>query len=380
MSRYPTPDRLLDEAATEAGHDDFGPGDFRDGLERLLDSLVHDGDLHPDTDEAVVGDLRRRLVNRLDVEAWYASHPEVDDVAIEGPVDVCGLPRTGTTALGDMLSLDPRFRCLTGWEQTRPVPPPVAGEEADDPRRQAYVERAENRTADEAAKHLFEIDAAMEDTEVLGMAFHGQQMTLPVAGYRAWWRHADLTDTYRYHRRVVKLLGSRKGPSRWLFKSPHHKFHLEALAAAYPDVRFLMTHRDPAKVVPSYTSLVSTVFPPAEGDRDLVALADEIGTHLREGMERAVVERARIGDDRFLDVHHRDLVADPEGTIRRIYEWLDLELTPDLARTIGEWQKANAKGSWGTHRYTAEQFGLDVGRIRSDYDFYIRRFDVALED
>ena len=99
--------------------------------------------------------------------------------------------------------------------------------------------------------HLYELDATMEDTEVLGMAFHGQQMTLPVPSYRDWWRAADLTETYRYHRRVVKLLGSQRPPDLWLFKAPHHKFHLEALAVAYPDVRFVMTHRDPAKVVPS---------------------------------------------------------------------------------------------------------------------------------
>ena len=70
-----------------------------------------------------------------------------------------------------------------------------------------------------------------------------------------------LTPTFAYHRRVVKLLQSRRPPDLWLFKAPHHKFHLEAIVAAYPDVRFVMTHRDPAKVVPSYASLVSTIFP-----------------------------------------------------------------------------------------------------------------------
>jgi hypothetical protein len=327
----------------------------------------------------VVGDLRRRLVNRLLVEDWYAEHPEVDDVTIEGPVDICGLPRTGTTALADMLSLDPQFRCLTGWEQVAPVPPPVADGEADDPRRQAFVRQQEDRPEAQRAMHIVEIDATMEDTEVLGMAFHGQQMTLPVPGYRAWWRHADLTDTYRYHRRVVKLLGSRKPPDRWLFKAPHHKFHLEALAAAYPDVRFVMTHRDPAKVVPSYTSLVSTVFPAAAGERDLHALGAEVSRHLREGTERAIEERSRLGDDRFLDVHHRDLVTDPQGTVRRVYEWLGLEFGDDVARTIFDWQDAHAVGAEGTHRYTAEQFGLTAEQIRSDYDEYIRHFDVAVE-
>jgi hypothetical protein len=238
----------------------------------------------------------------------------------------------------------------------------------------------EQRPAEQRAMHILEIDATMEDTEVLGMAFHGQQMTLPVPGYRAWWRRADLTETYAYHRRVVKLLGSRKGPALWLFKAPHHKFHLEALARAYPDVRFVMTHRDPAKVVPSYTSIVSTVIPRAAGERDLHALGAEVNEHLREGMERAIEERARIGEERFLDVHHRDLIADPQGTVRRVYEWLDLELQPNVAQTIWSWQDAHAMGAEGRHRYTAEQFGLSAEQIRSDYDFYIRHFDVTVED
>lgn len=377
--RYPTADQLLDQAVAEFGRTDFGPGDFREGLDVLLESLERDGDLHPDTDVTVVGDLRRRLVNRLEVESYYAEFPDVEDVVISGPVDINGLPRTGTTALADMLSLDPQFRCLRGWEQTRPVPPPVAGNEADDPRRQAYVRAHEERPAAQAAMHIFEIDATLEDTEILGMAFHGQQMTLPVAGYRKWWRHADLTQTYAYHRRVVKLLGSKCPPDLWLFKAPHHKFHLEALSQAYPDVRFVMTHRDPAKVVPSYTSLVSTIFPPAEGRRDLQALGREVSEHLRDGMERAITERARIGEDRFLDVHHRELVDDPRGTIRRVYDWLGLELSPAVAQTIFDWKQANAMGAKGTHLYTAEQFGLTVDQIRSDYDFYIRHFDVTEE-
>jgi hypothetical protein len=380
VSRYPTADQLLEDAVREGGHADFGPGDFRMGLEVLLDSLEHDGDLDPRTDTAVVDDLRRRLVNRLEVERWYAEHPEVDDVTIAGPIDINGLPRTGTTALADMLSLDPRFRCLTGWEQTKPVPPPIAGRELEDPRRQAFVRMQEQRSDEQKAMHIVEIDATMEDTEILGMAFHGQQMTLPVPGYRAWWRRSDLTETYAYHRRVVKLLGSRKPPDLWLFKAPHHKFHLEALAHAYPDARFVMTHRDPTKVVPSYTSLVSTIFPPPEGERDLRALGAEVSEHLREGMERAIAERARIGEERFLDVHHRDLVADPRGTVRRVYEWLELELAADVATTIFDWQQAHAVGAGGTHHYTAEQFGLRADQIRSDYDFYIRHFDVAVED
>ncbi|MFY9922663.1 MAG: sulfotransferase, partial [Mycobacterium sp.] len=95
--------------------------------------------------------------------------------------------------------------------------------------------------------------------------------------------------------------------------------------------------------------------------------------------QRAIEERGRIGEERFLDVHHRELVTDPRGTIERVYDWLGLELSPAVAQTIFDWQEANSMGAKGTHRYTAEQFGLDIDQIRSDYDFYIRRFDVAVE-
>jgi hypothetical protein len=377
--RYPTGDDLLAQAADTTGLDDFGPGDFREGLDVLLDSLEHDADLHPDADEGVLDVFRRRLVNRLQVEAWYREHPEIEHLEVRGPIDINGLPRTGTTALANMLSLDPQLRPLRGWEQAKPCPPPVLETEHDDPRRLEALSADEQIPPELKAMHLYETDATTEDSEVLGMAFHGQQMTLPVYGYHAWWRGADLTQTMEHHRRVITLLQSRRPPNLWLFKAPHHKFHLEALVAAYPDARFVMTHRDPGKVVPSYCSIVSAILPPAAAERDLHRLGREISEHLRVGMEHAVEARARIGEERFLDVHHRDLVTDPMGTVTRVYGFLGLTLEPAVERAIAGWQEANRSGAHGAHRYTAQQFGLRAEQVRAEYDFYIRRFDVEVE-
>jgi len=377
--RYPSSDVLMAEAIEATGLTEFGPGDFREGLDVLLDSLERDGDLSPATDSEVIGAFRRRLMNRLEVEAWYREHPEIAELAVRGPIDINGLPRTGTTALANMMSLDPQFRCLRGWEQSKPCPPPTLEGEAADPRRLQFIRQYEQLPAALRAMHIHEVDATMEDTELLGMAFHGQQYTLPVYGYHVWWRGADLASTYHYHRRVVKLLQSRRPPDLWLFKAPHHKFHLEAIASAYPDVRFIMTHRDPALVVPSYASIVSTIFPAPDGKRDLQRIGREVSEHLRAGMENAIAAQARIGDERFLDVQHRELVADPVGTLRRTYASLGLEWRTSIERAVLDWQESNRPGSHGAHRYSAEQFGLTKTQLRSDYGFYIRHFDVAVE-
>ena len=378
--RYPDTDSLLRAARDATGLDDFGPGDFRDGLGVLLESFERDTDLSDDARAGVAEDLQRRLVNRLEVEAWYADHPEIDDVPVLGPVDINGLPRTGTTALANMLSLDPQFRSLRQWEQVRPCPPPTLETEATDERRLQLARENDALPAELKAMHLYEVDASVEDTWLLGMAVHGQQYTVPVYGYHAWWRTADARPAYEYHRRVVKLLASRRPPHLWLFKAPHHNFHLEASLAADPDARFVMTHRDPVKAVPSWASLVSAIFPETAGGLDLHRLGREVSNHLRVGVEQAIGARARIGEDRFLDVHHREFVADPMGIVARVYDFLGYELTPAVEQTIAAWTVENRSGAKGAHHYPAEQFGLTDAQLRDDYRFYTDHFDVDIEE
>lgn len=377
---YPSPERLMEQASKACGLDDFGEGDFQVGLGMLLEGTARAG-----LDGAQWARLERlmehRLVSRLEVEEWYRTHPQTDDVRLAPPVSITGLPRTGTTALVNILSLDDQFRPLRNWEQSKPCPPPILGEEAQDARRLAALAQADMLRREHpefAAMHLTDVDATEEDVELLGLSFHAQQSVLPIFDYHAWWRDADLRGTFAYHRRVAKLLVSRRPPDRWLFKAPSHNFHLEALFSAYPDARVIVTHRDPAKVIPSVISLLSTMQSgaPAGGIEAFARLHAE---HFRIGVERSIAARARIGEDRFCDVHHRDFLADPMGTIARIYRFLGLEWRPQVRTRMEAWYLANHSGAHGTHRYTPEQFGLRVDQIRSDFDFYIKHFDVPLD-
>jgi hypothetical protein len=178
---------------------------------------------------------------------------------------------------------------------------------------------------------------------------------------------------------VLKLLQSQRPPNLWLFKAPHHNFHLDAVAANYPGTRFVMTHRDPAKSIPSWSSLVSAVFPPPQGERDLHRLGREVSAHLLVGVQQGMEARKRIGEERFLDVHHPEFIADPMGVLRRIYAFLELELTPDVEQAMQEWTRVNRSGKHGHHVYTAEQFGLTTAQLHDDYAEYIRHYDVDIE-
>jgi hypothetical protein len=379
--RYPTADELVEAARAETGLRSFGEGDFGEGLERLLISLQTEVSLGGAAAAGMVAGMRRRLANRLEVEGWISAHREVEAVKVGSPTSITGLPRTGTTALANILSLDEQFRCLRSWEQSKPCPPPVLGEDERDPRRLAAVaagERMARERPELMALHLWDPDTTEEDVELLGLTFKAQQFALPLYDYHAWWRDADLTATYAYQRRVIQLLQSRRPPDRWLFKAPAHNYHLEAFFKAYPDARVIMTHRDPAKAIPSAVSFV-TALQPADLDVDMATAGRRRSEHLRIGVERAIAARARIGEDRFFDVQHTEFVADPFGVLERIYAFLDLELTPRMRAKMEAWHAANRSGAHGSHRYTAEQFGLDKDRLRADYAAYIDHYRVPIE-
>jgi hypothetical protein len=379
--KFPSAEALIAEAKESAGLSDFGPGQFKDNLARLLQSMETEGRLSEASAAGMAGQMKRRLVNRLLVEEWRRTHPEVDAVKVGPSVSITGLPRTGTTALANILSQEPQFRCLRTWEQTQIIPPPVAGEDEQDPRRLAAVannERMLRERPEMAALHLWDADTTEEDVELLGMSFQAQQFAMPIYGWHAWWRQADLTDTFAYHRRIIEVLQSRRPPDRWLFKAPAHCYHLEAFMAAYPDAKVIMTHRDPAKVIPSSISFLEAVMPPGTMT-DPVERGRQSCEHLRVGMERAIEQRRRLGEHRFFDLHHKEFVADPFGALERIYAFIGMEFTPASRAKMEAWHAENRSGAHGKHRYTAEQFGLTEDQIRSDYDFYIKRFDVPVE-
>lgn len=371
-----TPAEAMARAIAQAGSNDFGAPGFEDGLARTLDGFAR-LPLKAGVMAAAMDRIVQDLVNRLRIEQWYAAHPEIEDQEIEGPILVCGLPRTGTTATVGMLALDPRFRFPRMWEMLQPVPPPVADDTAD-PRAVAYRQAMEARS--QASQHIADPDGPEED--MVGIApldMHAYHGSFPMPDdFLAWWAAADFTSTYTYHRRVLKLLQSQRPPGLWLLKGPVHLYRLDAFAAEYPAARFVWTHRDPASVIPSVASLQHTLYAQRcnEGALDKTREGPRAVEFWGEGMRRALSARDRIGEHRFVDVWNRDLVARPVETFAALYAELGFGFTPERAAAVADYGRRNAQGAFGEHRYTAEEYGLTREAIRERFGDYVRRFDV----
>ena len=126
----------LEQVAEHTGLDDYGDPTFRDGLEVFVASLAEAG---CNQIGAAVADaqIRGALRNRLRVQDWYRSHPDLAGERIVAPVFIVGMSRSGTTALSHLLARVPGNRSLLGWEAADPVPPPQPATWDTDPRYEA---------------------------------------------------------------------------------------------------------------------------------------------------------------------------------------------------------------------------------------------------
>jgi hypothetical protein len=226
-------------------------------------------------------------------------------------------------------------------------------------------------------------DGPAECLDLLSMAFRCMALDTmaKTPSYGEWiLTDCDFEPAYRYHRRVIKLLQWRRPPSRWRLKTPAHALGIEALHRVYPEARFVITHRDVTKVIPSVASVITVVERMMTGDADPLY----IGPHCVEtwdiALRRLIAFRDRVGDDRFYDIAFDDLQADPMEAMRGLYAWLGEDLTEPTVAAMEQWWTANEeeREQNAPHRYDARDFGLDPDALAERFAYYGERFPIAI--
>ncbi len=359
---------LIAKARVSTGLSDFGLDGWQQGLERLVGAV--ETDIGDDAAVAAVEDLIvTRLVKRLEIEEWCKVHSAEMERPIEGPLVILGMPRTGTTALHHLLALDPQFRFARKWELDQPIPPPELDTDVSDPRRLSV-------SPERNVQHVSTVDGPTEDRRIHELAFNDNEGVLPVPSFTKWWRTSDHSAAMAFHERVLRLLHSRRPPSRWLLKDPLYLFQLREFSAQYPTTRFVVTHRDPVSVLPSTCSVIisSRRLRLPDWKTDPVELGREVLDFFPDGVRQAALARAAVGEDRFLDVSQRDLETDAVRTAERIYEFAGLELSDQVKAAMGSWAVENKPGSRGEHRYSPEDYGLTPKDIRRAFAEYMDQF------
>lgn len=328
------------------------------------------------------------LTSRLQFIEDRNRYPIADEV-IDAPMFVTGEPRSGTTLIHALMSVDPEARALRFWEVMYPSPPPgLAG--SDDARRA----RADDDWREINAKmpkwlhsHPYNDmlgDGLPEDERTWAFDFRVMTPT-------AWWRvpmqslvgglATDATAQYRLHKSMLQQLQYARPRKYWVLKG-FHGFRLEEMFAAYPDATLVWLHRDPVQVAASRTMMMADIAEGMVGPVDLHALAKMHLELTRAGVANTM-SNPMVDDPRILHVRYGDFIADQVAIVRRYYAFGGRELTTRAESAMRSYLADNRGDRHGKFRYSTQlliDIGEDLDALHEEFRPFRERFGVQIEN
>ena len=372
-------DALHARASADTGLHDFGAGDYRERLDVYLAALREIDGLHAAGVVNFYGQLLQLLKNRLLFTDLLRRHPEIDDIELQPPVVIAGLPRTGTTHLHNLLAAPPTFRTMPYWESVEPFPLPAeAGVEPDPRRGRMDVAVAVINTVMPhfPLMHEMTTEHVHEEIQLLANDFSTMffETLADVPRWRDYYHAHDQTPHYEYLARQLKAMQFLRGGRRWLLKSPQHLEQVPVLDRVFPGRIVVFTHRDP---VPVALSMIAMITYSARMHRTPVPVHQIAASwidRLEQMLTALVRDRDTIGPQRSVDIRFDDFMANELGVAEHVYALACEPFTEEARTAIAGYLAGHQRGRLGNVETSWEMFGLTEEGLRARFAPYVERF------
>lgn len=377
---------LLARARAETGLSDWGDPTFE---ERLGLAVAHINGIAMDTAgrEAAAANIHWLLTDRLKFFNDRKLYP-LDEEVIDHPMFATGEPRSGTTLMHALMSVDPDARALRFWEVMHPSPPPGTVEGVDPRIALADEEWREINTKMWKWLHCHPYndmlgDGLPEDERTWAFDFRVMTPT-------GWWRvpmqnlslglPTDSAAQNRIHKMMLQALQYKRPKKFWVLKG-FHGHRLKEFFETYPDATLVWLHRDPVQVAASSAAMMRDIMQGIVGEIDMVA---EAKMHLERtrASNRNTMTNPLIHDPRIHHVRYKDFVHDPIGTIRGYYEFTGRELTPQAEAAMRDYLANNKGDRHGKFEYSTKiltDAGYDIDELNEEFRPFRERFGVEIE-
>ncbi|MEJ7927600.1 sulfotransferase [Sphingobium sp. AN641] len=379
-------DDLLSTAKDRTGLSDFGPGDFMEGLHVLVNGINKSGLIRQDRQDA----LRERFLNILVNRLWFAKdlahHPEIEDEEIRSPVIIASLPRTGSTKLQRFLGASDDFQVLRLWSVSRfaRIPGMADGGRAERIRQTYDYEKWMYSVSPDIAKwHPMHAEEPEEDCFLMEAAFRDvlNAGVTGAADFMEWLDRADRQPAFDYFIKAIKYLQWQFPSDRhkpWLFKNPFHLGAEARITGLYDKPRFIITHRDPVKCMPSVTHTMMAV-------RKMYSHVDtsqNVASEMLDACSRQVADHMAWRDSNpdvpILDLSFREVTQGGAAVTRKIYDFLEMDLSQASQANIQAWEARNPRDKHGRTSYSTQEIGMSDADIRSAFAAYTERFSAYM--
>ncbi|GMH70898.1 hypothetical protein TL16_g05520 [Triparma laevis f. inornata] len=376
------------------GLNDFGDTWYEAPYTETME-MVNEANYSPIGRAAANDFFLRRLIARLRL-IDHLKKPENSPCLkkpINKPLFVVGLPRTGTTFLHRLLSLDPNARSPRTYELFDPVPRYPDDEVKDKKSRIKFVQKAIDKlllcVPHFSGIHEVGADLPEEcmmslgcDIPMLFATFH----VLIAPPYKSFeWKSGQ---AYKNYVRVLQLLQyqSKSFDKRWTLKCPVHLGLLPFLSEGFEDATIVWTHREPTQAIGSLCSFVRATQDMHEGASyiDLAKVGADVNNFGNLWIKRAddFLSSEKSKNHQRGNVMYTELIKNPVETVKKLYKDLNYEFTPEYEKLLTEYidennrerAKLKKSGAKKLHSYELKDFNLEDKKVAEGLAWYKKRY------
>lgn len=376
---------LLNTAKARTGLSDFGEPSCLDNLESLVISMNAGGNISESRWDAAHEYIVRLLVNRLWFHQDLKDNPEILDQKLQPPVAVVSLPRTGSTKTQRLLGASNEFQNLLWWQMhmLARIPGEPDGGRAERIRITKEFEVWTDQVSPELKfGHARHAEAPEEEQILQEYMF---QPTVSVQFSGADYTQEQLMSTqmqpiFDYMAMQLKYLQWQfeKDSSRpWLLKAPQNMSYEKELVNTFGrDMKIITTHRDPKNIIASIVKLGESfraMFSETQTEESLHKLGKAMLMGFAYSINTHMAWRDENPDIEILDLSFHDVRSNTDDVLRKVYGYLDIELTPEIEKRVADWER-ESDSKHQSHKYTLEQFGLTEEEVDKAFEPYTSRF------
>jgi hypothetical protein len=130
----------------------------------------------------------------------------------------------------------------------------------------------------------------------------------------------------------------------------------------------VQTHRDPIETVPSLTSLVYACWQIVCDNADPKEAGRQWHAILARWTQHCLTERDKMPADRFIDVWFKDKLIDPIAQVKRIYDFVGMQLTAEASTYMEDWKEENRRDKIAGSDFAQPQAARRVAARDGRYD------------
>jgi hypothetical protein len=338
------------------------------------------------------------LKNRKKVLHYYHSNKEFieSNGKLKAPVIITGSPRSGTTLLQRLMSEDPNTRSPYAFEMDIAIPPMTSdADPLEDPRIKSSgaaittLTRLAPGFLEKFAESHYVSATEMEDPFFYMLAHNGIFETNIASAGRAYiddfLKIEDKRPVFRYERIFFTMLDAyRPAKSHWTFKSLDYAHYFPIIFEEYPDVRIVVTHRNPLVTLPSFCRLMESWC--IAFDQDGTFDKHRFGQFQQVYIEKCLMVPLNYRkehpekEEQIFDCMYEELFSDPIAMVKRIYHKFGLEYTEEYEERMRVYLENNKQGKYGRHKYSLDEYGFKGESIYQEYRDYMEQYDFGILD